>query len=135
MRAPMYTFAYVPTRHARPLKDDDEDDDSGSVVRHVENYMCGVRVTEEWIPYLLFGGDLISALASGMTIKFFPLWFKNELGMDPVQVRRCLTSQVHTVAHAHVFCPSQDMGPIWSPTCVLGVALSQYGYVGVEYPL
>jgi hypothetical protein len=48
--------------------------------------MCGVRLTTDMIPYLLFAGDVISALASGMTIKFFGLWFKNVLGLDPVQV-------------------------------------------------
>ena len=29
------------------------------------------------IPYILFTSDLLSALASGMTVKFFPLFFKN----------------------------------------------------------
>ena len=31
------------------------------------------------IPYVVFCTDLVVALGSGCTIKFFPLWFKNDL--------------------------------------------------------
>lgn len=64
----------------------DADGDDSAESKAVERTMCGIRLTTDMIPYLLFAGDVISALASGMTIKFFGLWFKNVLGLDPVQV-------------------------------------------------
>jgi len=39
------------------------------------------------IPYILFMAEMVSALGSGMTIKFFPLYFKNTVGMSPSQVQ------------------------------------------------
>ena len=39
------------------------------------------------VPYILFGSSVLLGLASGMTIKFFPLFFKNECGMSPVAVQ------------------------------------------------
>ena len=41
----------------------------------------------EWIPYIVFISGLISSLGSGMTVKFFPLFFKDEVGMTPSQVQ------------------------------------------------
>jgi hypothetical protein len=40
--------------------------------------------TQEHIVTLIVVSDVVSALASGMTVKFFPLFFKQSLGMDPV---------------------------------------------------
>lgn len=40
-----------------------------------------------WIPYIVFTQGLIFALGSGMTVKFFPLFFKDEVGMSPSQVQ------------------------------------------------
>jgi len=36
-----------------------------------------------WIPRVLVTSDMISGLASGMTIKFFPLFFKDETNLPP----------------------------------------------------
>jgi MFS family permease len=54
---------------------------------------------QEWIPYLVFISNLIAALGSGMTVKFFPLFFKDEVGMTPSQVQLiyCLTPLVMVV--------------------------------------
>ena len=51
---------------------------------------------QEWIPYIVFISGLISSLGSGMTVKFFPLFFKDEVGMTPsqVQVIYCLVPLV-----------------------------------------
>mmetsp|Transcript_18601 Transcript_18601/g.28118 ORF Transcript_18601/g.28118 Transcript_18601/m.28118 type:complete len:498 (-) Transcript_18601:737-2230(-) len=48
---------------------------------------------QQWIPYIIFTQDLVGALGSGMTIKFFPLFFKDEVGMTPSQVQMifCIT--------------------------------------------
>lgn len=40
-----------------------------------------------WIPYVIFSADLLSEFGSGMTSAFFPLYFKNFCGMDPLQVQ------------------------------------------------
>jgi len=42
---------------------------------------------QEWVPYLVFISGLVSSLGSGMTVKFFPLFFKDEVGMSPSQVQ------------------------------------------------
>merc|ERR1719320_274823 len=38
------------------------------------------------VPYIITISDFIKAFAAGMTIKFFPLFFKNEVNMSPAQV-------------------------------------------------
>ena len=40
-----------------------------------------------WIPYVLLTASIIMAIGSGMTVKFFPLFFKDEVGMSPTQVQ------------------------------------------------
>jgi MFS family permease len=42
---------------------------------------------QKWIPYILFCHSLVFALGSGMTVNFFPLFFKDEVGMSPTQVQ------------------------------------------------
>ena len=39
------------------------------------------------IPYVMFAGDVLTAFGSGMTVKFFPLFFKNTLHLDPADVQ------------------------------------------------
>jgi hypothetical protein len=46
-----------------------------------------LKKRQEWIPYIVFISGLISSLGSGMTVKFFPLFFKDEVGMTPSQVQ------------------------------------------------
>jgi MFS family permease len=41
----------------------------------------------KFIPYINFASQLIFGIASGMTIKFFPLFFKDEVNMSPSQVQ------------------------------------------------
>ena len=36
----------------------------------------GGVLTVHSVPYIVFGADLVCSLASGMTINFFPLFFK-----------------------------------------------------------
>jgi len=38
------------------------------------------------VPYIIVVSDFVKAFAAGMTIKFFPLFFKNEVNMTPIQV-------------------------------------------------
>jgi len=58
-----------------------------------------IQKRQKWIPYLVFTSGLISSLGSGMTVKFFPLFFKDEVGMSPsqVQVIYCLVPLVMVI--------------------------------------
>ena len=40
-----------------------------------------------WIPIIMSLSGFIMAMGSGMTVKFFPLFFKDEVGMSPTQVQ------------------------------------------------
>eukprot|EP01062_Namystynia_karyoxenos_P058263 TRINITY_DN497_c0_g3_i1.p1 TRINITY_DN497_c0_g3~~TRINITY_DN497_c0_g3_i1.p1 ORF type:complete len:530 (+),score=123.87 TRINITY_DN497_c0_g3_i1:129-1718(+) len=44
-------------------------------------------ITAEQVPYLLFACELTTALGSGMTVKFFPLFFKEDLDLSPAKVQ------------------------------------------------
>jgi len=39
------------------------------------------------IPYMLFSFDLLVSLGSGMTVKFFPLYFKDDANLSPTMVQ------------------------------------------------
>mmetsp|Transcript_39556 Transcript_39556/g.112189 ORF Transcript_39556/g.112189 Transcript_39556/m.112189 type:complete len:474 (-) Transcript_39556:235-1656(-) len=39
------------------------------------------------VPYILFAADFVGALGAGMTVKFFPLFFKNDIGLSPKVVQ------------------------------------------------
>eukprot|EP00924_Labyrinthula_sp_SR-Ha-C_P003174 augustus_masked-scaffold_15-processed-gene-1.37-mRNA-1 protein AED:0.42 eAED:0.42 QI:0/-1/0/1/-1/1/1/0/460 len=40
----------------------------------------------KYVPVLMTSSDMIGGVASGMTIKFFPLFFKEETGLSPIAV-------------------------------------------------
>lgn len=56
-------------------------------VKLVEKTTCCGLLSASSIPYILFASTLVMALGSGMTIKFFPLFFQNTLKMDPSDVQ------------------------------------------------
>lgn len=60
---------------------------NNSTQRAVSNIPRSGIMTQRWIPYIIFIQGLILAVGSGMTIKFFPLFFKDEVGMSPTQVQ------------------------------------------------
>ncbi|CAE7408382.1 unnamed protein product [Symbiodinium natans] len=39
------------------------------------------------VPWLICGLDIITAVGAGMTVKFFPLFFKEDYGMNPGQIQ------------------------------------------------
>ncbi|EER17257.1 conserved hypothetical protein [Perkinsus marinus ATCC 50983] len=48
------------------------------------------KTTSEWtwtIPYLMCANDFITCIGAGMTVKFFPLFFKNDYNFSPTQVQ------------------------------------------------
>ena len=42
---------------------------------------------QRWIPIIMSISGFVMAIGSGMTVKFFPLFFKDEVGMSPTQVQ------------------------------------------------
>ena len=48
-------------------------------------YSPGLLTTKA-VPYIVFLADLTISLASGMTIKFFPLFWKDDCHMSPAEV-------------------------------------------------
>ena len=62
------------------------DDDVAIVV--VDASTMGVLRRWRWlVPYLLIGGDFLDCIASGMTVRFFPLWWKQDVRLTPVGVQ------------------------------------------------
>ena len=51
--------------------------------RSGRNFLC---FTTASVPYILSVMDVLMGVASGMTIKFFPLFFRKEVGLSPAQV-------------------------------------------------
>jgi MFS family permease len=39
------------------------------------------------VPYLIILNDLVTCIGAGMTVKFFPLFFKNDYGLSPIQLQ------------------------------------------------
>eukprot|EP00532_Pseudo-nitzschia_australis_P000088 CAMPEP_0168204518 /NCGR_PEP_ID=MMETSP0139_2-20121125/25437_1 /TAXON_ID=44445 /ORGANISM="Pseudo-nitzschia australis, Strain 10249 10 AB" /LENGTH=571 /DNA_ID=CAMNT_0008130455 /DNA_START=53 /DNA_END=1768 /DNA_ORIENTATION=+ len=71
-----------------PSDQSDEEIENGSPISSSpETTQTILQKRQEWIPYLTFIAGLISSLGSGMTVKFFPLFFKDEVGMSPSQVQ------------------------------------------------
>ena len=60
---------------------------------HVGPSVCGLL----YVPTVIAACDVISGLASGMTIKFFPIFFMNNLSMDPLKLSALYA--VHTIVH------------------------------------
>lgn len=42
---------------------------------------------EQLVPWTLFSASLLSSLGSGMTVKFFPLFFRETVGLSPINVQ------------------------------------------------
>lgn len=82
--------------------DGDAEESSPSSPETSSSSQTPLQKRQEWIPYLVFISGLISSLGSGMTVKFFPLFFKDEVGMTPsqVQVIYCLVPLVMVVLGA-----------------------------------
>ena len=53
------------------------------------------------VPHILFVSNVLLGLASGMTIRFFPLYFKNDCGMSPIGVQSiCAPTAARTADRA-----------------------------------
>merc|ERR1740139_1907599 len=64
--------------------DDDSNYDEGEIINSEEAEIVQRRI---WIPYVLFASDLVVAFGSGMTVKFFPVFFKDDCNLSPISVQ------------------------------------------------
>lgn len=62
-------------------------------VKRGEVYRCCCFTSARAVPYLLVAADLLSGVASGMTIKFFPLWLEKEILLNPLQQNGVVAGQ------------------------------------------
>eukprot|EP00943_MAST-04B_sp_MAST-4B-sp1_P001648 g1648.t1 len=73
------------------VPEDEQTNDDGDNAVNKEDGNKGARgfcgCTRKVIPYIMFSSSLLTAFGSGMTVKFFPLFFKNQLGMAPANVQ------------------------------------------------
>lgn len=46
-----------------------------------------LRRRQRLVPYILFSASLVTATGSGLTVMFFPLFFKDQVGLSPTQVQ------------------------------------------------
>mmetsp|Transcript_7239 Transcript_7239/g.12230 ORF Transcript_7239/g.12230 Transcript_7239/m.12230 type:complete len:606 (+) Transcript_7239:187-2004(+) len=66
----------------------ESDDGKLAQPKEAEGTTTSAGATQIWmIPYILFASSLCFALGSGMTVKFFPLFFKNSCHLSPVGVQ------------------------------------------------
>ena len=68
-------------------EDDADTDQSKSGKKSSTNVKGFCGCTRKVIPYVMFSSSLLTAFGSGMTVKFFPLFFKNQLHMSPANVQ------------------------------------------------
>ena len=70
-------------------EEDKKDDEQDNATIHTndksssQQKRCCSCITKKSVPYVLFASSLLTALGSGMTIKFFPLFFKSSLDLTP----------------------------------------------------
>jgi MFS family permease len=68
---------------------------SPSVVPQADHPLLGTAVRRprrhSIVPYLICLNDVITCIGAGMTVKFFPLFFKQDYGFSPVQLQILFT--------------------------------------------
>ena len=90
-----YTLGKLSESHSSPLHSplineedignvniDGEIDDYNNIASNNNNNNNNVKIRR--IPYILAIADVISGISAGMTVKFFPLFFANDLKLTPI---------------------------------------------------
>ena len=71
----------------RDLADEDNSEDSSDDEDVPATYKCCCcNIRSSYIPALVATSDMLSMLGSGITIRFFPLFFWRKVGLKPVEV-------------------------------------------------
>ena len=76
------------------------------------------------VPYITIAADIISGFGSGMTIKFYPLFFKNKLHLSPIQVNLIYVGLPIAMALGSQFAQVLRRRIGRAQTCIL------FGYLG-----
>lgn len=71
---------------------------------------CAALETPLAVVILLLSCDLVTAWGAGMTIRFFPLFFANELGLSPVRVSLIYLASPLAVALCSLFAQQLSRG-------------------------
>eukprot|EP00039_Didymoeca_costata_P019048 m.336036 g.336036 ORF g.336036 m.336036 type:complete len:474 (-) comp17739_c0_seq1:3189-4610(-) len=107
----MFVLRDIPKKPKESSKEKEANEAS-----EISKTCCYGLITKKAIPVVLFLSSVVSALGSGMTVKFFPLYFQNNLKLDPsgvqvvyilVPVAMSILSGLSTFLAAHigrVFC-------------------------------
>ncbi len=109
----------------RPKASDAENDAEAPPDDQCDERDDAVDPRIKMIPYVVFCTDLVVALGSGCTIKFFPLWFKDDLHMSPAAVQGIYCGVPLSMALASGFCTalSRRIGRVEAVLSVRSVAL------------
>eukprot|EP00854_Cymbomonas_tetramitiformis_P014087 gene14087-16655_t len=60
---------------------------SPATIPNADDSDATISRTQHLILWMMIAGDMVSGIGSGMTVKFFPLFFKNKVLLSPFQVR------------------------------------------------
>eukprot|EP01126_Amoeba_proteus_P039745 TRINITY_DN4208_c0_g1_i1.p1 TRINITY_DN4208_c0_g1~~TRINITY_DN4208_c0_g1_i1.p1 ORF type:complete len:356 (-),score=52.25 TRINITY_DN4208_c0_g1_i1:136-1203(-) len=86
--------------------------------------------SDKHVPYLLCIADVLSGFASGMTVKFFPLFFENIIHIDPISLQVVYLVRTLSVATLLFLCQKFSQMAIGR----MGVVLTTK-YIGVALGL
>ncbi len=62
---------------------------------------CGCCCPARYVPHVIIGSDLVSGFGSGMTVKFFPLFFSQKLKLSPIS-----TNTIYIIVPLFMTCAS-----------------------------
>jgi MFS family permease len=90
--------------------EEEEEGETNEEPTDPSNTLTALQKRQRWIPYIVFAQGLIFALGSGMTVKFFPLFFKDEVGMSPSQVQIIYTCVPFVMVISSAICSKIAVG-------------------------
>jgi MFS family permease len=80
--ANLYLWNWTDVVSSSPIMMSSIDPSSDHPTRHPQSYL---------VPYLVCLNDVITCIGAGMTVKFFPLFFKNDYGFNPAELQLLFT--------------------------------------------
>lgn len=95
-------FLFTPDTDApyTPIDDDDDEESDDATAEEPSTYICWQI---PYVPAMIAVSDIISGLATGMTIKFFPIFFMRSLSMKPMAVSMLYVITPLSIAAMAVF--------------------------------
>jgi len=140
-----YTLGELSESHASPLQSpliNDEDvgnvnkDDHFKIGYNYINNNVGNNNKVGRIPYILAIADIISGISAGMTVKFFPLFFANDLKLTPIYTNGIyvgLPIAMSIMAHGGQFVARRYFGRVFTIIFMsIGGAFALIGLWAIE---